>query len=342
MSFLEEKLYFHGKLIKMIKVNPILIYIPLQILSLPLLAIGLPVLFYRQILISRKLEVSMTAIEVLKGRFIMDLFEIRKDSSSKQLVYSLQNSSALSLYIILIPLYLTYRITGRNTFFPFPPKPGNESLKDIITSRTIFIDKLIDKHINNVEQFVFLGAGFDTRSIEMLKNKNINIYELDQSTTQTLKKSAANNFYVKSKNVEFIEVDFSHENWHEKLLASNYSPNKKSIFLWEGVTLYLHEQDVIKTFRDIKENSSPGSILIADIYSDSFVSGSYSFLLSLIKPFLKLTNEEFKFGLRITPKPEQSLKNFLLQNSYELGDTTFLGESNKKGPYAAIFEALIK
>ena len=47
-------------------------------------------------------------------------------------------------------------------------------------------------------------------------------------------------------------MDFREESIFGKLRESGYDPKKKTIFLWEGVTLYLTEADVRKTLQDIR------------------------------------------------------------------------------------------
>ena len=45
-----------------------IIYVPLQILFLPFVILGVVLAGYKQIVVSKKLGLSMTAIEVINGR----------------------------------------------------------------------------------------------------------------------------------------------------------------------------------------------------------------------------------------------------------------------------------
>ena len=58
------------------------LYIPLQIAFIPLALLGVLLVGYRQMVVSKKLGVSQTAIEVLNGRWTMHIFGIRVDEAS--------------------------------------------------------------------------------------------------------------------------------------------------------------------------------------------------------------------------------------------------------------------
>ena len=53
-----------------------LIYVPLQILAIPGAIVGLLLTAYKQILVSRRLGISQTAIEIINGRWTMHVFGV--------------------------------------------------------------------------------------------------------------------------------------------------------------------------------------------------------------------------------------------------------------------------
>ena len=59
-----------------------LIYIPLQIAAIPLAIVGLSLAAYRQIIVSKRLGVSQTAIEIINGRWTMHVFGMREDNAT--------------------------------------------------------------------------------------------------------------------------------------------------------------------------------------------------------------------------------------------------------------------
>lgn len=68
-----------------------ILFIILQILFLPLAIIGFAYAYYKQIYGSKKLDVSSTAVEIINGRWIMDVFDIRKDAVTVKLYNVLPN-----------------------------------------------------------------------------------------------------------------------------------------------------------------------------------------------------------------------------------------------------------
>ena len=56
-----------------------LVYIPLQVLAFPFAIAGGLLVAYRQILVSRRLGVSQTAIEIFNGRWTLHIFGMRDD-----------------------------------------------------------------------------------------------------------------------------------------------------------------------------------------------------------------------------------------------------------------------
>jgi len=319
----------------------LIVFIILQILFIPLTIIGVGLVFYKQMYVSKRLGVSSTAIEVINGRWTMDVFGIRKDTASVKLNQQLPNNSLPGLWMALFPLYIQYKISGKNRFYPSIAKPGEEGITNIVLNRTIYFDNIIEKEKNNVEQFVVMGAGFDTRCYGDLKNSNLKFFELDQAKTQQLKREYLEKAEIDTSHVNFVEVDFSTEHWYEKLEAAGYDPNKKSIFLWEGVTLYLSESDVKNTLKEIKSHSASGSILVADLYALQFVNGTmYPGMKSSMKA-LKITDEELGFGLDFSSDYKAALKNFLESENTTLGDSNFMGYKTKKGTYMVVAEIMI-
>ena len=44
-----------------------------------------------------------------------------------------------------------------------------------------------------------------------------------------------------------------------------------TLFLWEGVTLYLSLTEVRQTMTLVKQKAAPGSILLADMYAERMI-----------------------------------------------------------------------
>ena len=77
-----------------------LIYVPLQILAIPGAIVGVLLTAYKQILVSKRLEVSQTAIEIINGRWTLHVFGLRKDDATAALMSVLPNTSKLGLWLV--------------------------------------------------------------------------------------------------------------------------------------------------------------------------------------------------------------------------------------------------
>ncbi|MGV8138514.1 MAG: class I SAM-dependent methyltransferase [Mangrovibacterium sp.] len=309
----------------MMKVIALLVFILVQLIFIPFAIIGFTIVAIKQLAVSKKLGVSSTAVSAIAARWKMNAYGMRKDPATEKLYRVLPNGSEIGLWLLLFPDYLRYKI------HPAKEEAGKESLLNVSVSRTFFFDKLIDKQIDKVEQFVSMGAGYDNRSYGDLKRNDLKFFELDQLNTQTLKIESLKKAKIDFSHVTFIDVDFATENWYAKLENKGYDPNKKTIFLWEGVTLYISERDVRKTIKEIREHSCPGSILIADVYSKRLIA----------RQGVKQTNEMFLFGLDFSNDYEEVLKRFIESENLKLGRFYFMGHNTPKGVIGVVFEVIL-
>ena len=311
------------------------VFVVLQIIFLPIGLIGVLLVAYKQMVISKRLGVSQTAIEVLNGRWTMHVFGIRQDKAAYKLAGSMPNTSTIGLWLCLFPLWVKFRISSRYFGYPRVPKEGEEGIADIVVARTLYFDRIIERLADDIEQFVVMGAGYDTRAFGELKSRGLTFFELDQPLTQDLKVASLRAADINSSHVNFVPVDFSQESIFGKLIANGYDPKKRTIFLWEGVTLYLSEADVRKTLQDIKENAAPGSAVVADFYGERMIRSGSGFVG---RKALAYTNEEFGFGLPFSTNFENILKAFLDSEGLKLAQTYFMGRASKKGPFMVVAE----
>ena len=156
----------------------LLIYIPIQILFIPIALVALIPTLYKQGGVSAKLGTSATALEVLQGRLHMHWFGLRDDPQTHELSKVLPNFSALGHWTLLLPLYILYKISGK-IFYPVIAPEGEEAKLNMVPNRTIYFDELINNRKGQAEKFVVLGAGFDTRCYGLLKASHLKLFELN-------------------------------------------------------------------------------------------------------------------------------------------------------------------
>ena len=229
------------------------VFLVLQVIFLPLAVVGFFVVAYKQMVVSKRLGVSQTMVEVINARWTMHVFDMREDMASARLADCVPNTSTFGLWLVLLPLWVKYKMSGAYFGYPRVPDEGREGYSDFMMARTLYIDRIIRRSVGDMDQFVLLGAGYDTRAYGWLKRPGLSCFEVDQPSVQRHKIESLKRAGIDVAHVRFVAVDFDQESACDKLRASGYAPAKKTLCLWEGVTLYLDESTVRQTLRDIRQ-----------------------------------------------------------------------------------------
>jgi methyltransferase (TIGR00027 family) len=141
----------------------------------------------------------------------------------------------------------------------------NPSIRKAIVLRARYFDDYSRKCINEgYEQVVLLGAGYDSRFFRLPEFKGCRIFELDLESTQVIKKSMTQRLLGSlPANVTYVAIDFSRESVVDKLLGGGFDRNKKTLFIWEGVTLFLN-QDILEETLGRLAGLGPGNRIVFD------------------------------------------------------------------------------
>lgn len=122
------------------------------------------------------------------------------------------------------------------------------------------VEDITQKAIEDgVTQVVMLGAGFDTLSWRFHKKySEVNFIEIDHPATQKAKTVGL----VKDKgpNIHFLSVDFAHQTLETELNNfAEFKPERKTLFICEGVMMYLSQESVDILFKSIRDLSGVGT-----------------------------------------------------------------------------------
>ncbi|MEN6291234.1 MAG: class I SAM-dependent methyltransferase, partial [Methanobacterium sp.] len=145
-----------------------------------------------------------------------------------------------------------------------------KGVANTIAARVRYFDDFVKKSIDDgIEQLIILGAGYDTRAyrIECIE-ENVKVFELDHPSTQALKiEKIKEIFGYLPEHVVYVSIDLEKESLSENLLKKGYDPSKKTLFLMEGLTMYIAPETVDEILSFIVENSGKGSAVIFDYAS---------------------------------------------------------------------------
>jgi methyltransferase (TIGR00027 family) len=148
---------------------------------------------------------------------------------------------------------------------------------DCIPARTRYIDDYVNKCIDDgIEQLIILGAGYDSRAyrIERLKGR-VTVFEVDHPANHKRKIEKVKKILDPLPgNVVYVPIDFNKKTVPERMFQSGYDREKKSLFIWEGVTPLLTAEAVDETLDFVASNSGPGSSIIFNYILKSVVDGT--------------------------------------------------------------------
>jgi methyltransferase (TIGR00027 family) len=122
-------------------------------------------------------------------------------------------------------------------------------------ARTKYIDDLLEQTIRNgVKQVIILGAGFDTRALRLDVLHSVPVIEIDHPDTAKFKIDKLKEALGKlPKNVSYLQTDFNKESLENLASEHHLHLNIPTTIIWEGVTNYLTQQAVDKTFEFVKK-----------------------------------------------------------------------------------------
>jgi len=194
----------------------------------------------------------------------------------------------------------------------FPP-----GIHEYVLARTKVMDAMFLEALEKViPQIILLGAGYDTRAIRFAdRNQGTKIIELDVPSTQEAKINV-----LKKKKISlpaelvFAPINFDREEIGDVLAKAGYQTLQRTLYLWEGVTMYLSAQAVDKTLAFIHDNSTAGSKVVFDyIYASVLRNENRYYGERNAYDTVARAGEGWTFGLE-----EGEVESFLAERRFEL------------------------
>ena len=163
-------------------------------------------------------------------------------------------------------------------------------------------------------QLVVLGGGLDTLALRLSAEfPQVNFFELDHQATQCSKREVIRARHLTRANLHFIHADFQLGDWPTALAAASpYDATKRTLFLSEGVLMYLERRDVRRIFDAVRRQSNSRFIFT---FMEPDERGRASFRRStwLVRLWLHLRREPFRWGLK-----RDELESFLHAHGFAL------------------------
>lgn len=322
--------------------NPIaaVIFFLIVILLLPVFLLGY-VIWIGTMVARRKSSASATAQAPLFARWMAHQMGARPDEGASRLLPVAPGVPPLGWRLVGGPLLLAHRISGYvpKTFrYPFE---GEITLQNQGGARQTFYDRIVQQYLPKLAQFVILGAGYDTRALNLPKGTPVRSFEVDTPATIAGKRETLAQAGLSTTGVVLVAADFEQEDWLAKLVEAGFNASRPALFIWEGVTPYLDREAVEDTLRKIASTAA-GTIVAFDHFTTEVLE-SDALMMRSIRASLSAGGEPLKFGIDSTPPLRDRVAELLQSCGLELIEQRTLGdETAGKRAWGGFATAIVK
>ncbi len=153
------------------------------------------------------------------------------------------------------------RLGGAGAFYRWAVRATSVGLIDHMVLRT----KAIDAHLasalqSGIDQLVILGAGLDARAWRLPALENTTVFEIDHPATQQYKQKRIGRRTARA-DIRYVAVDFEKERFSEGLERAGFRSTDRSVWIWEGVAMYLPLGAIHDTLQQLTSLAAAGSEL---------------------------------------------------------------------------------
>ena len=144
--------------------------------------------------------------------------------------------------------------------------------------RTRFFDDFFAERMGDasLRQVVFLAAGYDTRAYRLAWPEGTCFYEIDQPAVLARKEGLLQRAGATPRCERVvIGVDLASD-WAAPLLASGFTPVRPSIWLLEGLLMYLTETEAEGVINSISRLTSQGSWIGLDLLNSATLTSPWT------------------------------------------------------------------
>lgn len=144
--------------------------------------------------------------------------------------------------------------------------------------RTRWLDERINERMQRgaepaIDQVVILAAGMDARAYRLASLADTTVFELDRDSVLAYKRDKLHGAAPIARRVE-VPGDLR-DDWPSALCAAGFDATTPSVFMVEGLLVYLEERDVRGLLDRIDALAAPGSMLLFDVVGRSLLDSPY-------------------------------------------------------------------
>ena len=155
-------------------------------------------------------------------------------------------------------------------------------------------------------QVVVIGAGFDVLALRLASEfPLVTFVELDHAATQSAKRLAGERY---GSEVALVAMDLRDEPVNVALKRTTFDAEEQTVFIIEGVLMYLTEERVTSTLQSIRRAAKACRLIFTAMESDRFAGSTW-----LAESWLQQRGEPFRWA--ITP---DSVDAFLTRLGFDV------------------------
>ena len=138
-------------------------------------------------------------------------------------------------------------------------------LRASLVARTRFFDERVLAALSaGIGQVVILGAGYDDRALRF-RSPGVRFFELDHPATQRDKRRRLRAMRAGDPGPVLVAADFRRHDVAAVLQASGHAADQPTLFLCEGLLVYLDRPACVRLLRAARASAAGGSQLAASL-----------------------------------------------------------------------------
>lgn len=156
------------------------------------------------------------------------------------------------------------------------PLVRQQELQAHLAARTRFFDqRALEAIERGTPQLVVVGAGYDDRALRF-RAPGVRFFEVDQGATQADKRARLASIGAQTGGPALVEADLQRDDLAAALARGGHDPGRPSLFLCEGLLVYLDEATTVRVLASLAAAASPESTLAASlaVHADTLPSAA--------------------------------------------------------------------
>ena len=145
------------------------------------------------------------------------------------------------------------------------PSERRSPMAELLERRTQWFDGVTLQAIKaGIGQVVIVAAGYDCRALRF-RTSGVRFIELDHPSTQADKRRILDDMSADVTDVAYAAADFTVDDVSAALAAAGHDARAATLFLVEGLLIYLPEQVIVSLLTALRARATPASRLAVSI-----------------------------------------------------------------------------